>query len=246
MTLTQSIEATMLGVYERFHMTPDIAEDLETIERIGRAGPRMETPAESMSWRPYGAENRPWGDEDFEDLASGISWLLKEDPPLTHKTLRRLHAVVAPKISHEYRTADVWVVSVETDEIYYECPPAHTVEPILDATLYLMPRCPVPIGNALLHLNVIASHPFDDGCSRVRMALSTARTIATTHPSVGHHVVETIRTKWDLFFYRYLYAWMSATGPSWTPKMDVTGFIRFWVAAEARMLTVASTVASRS
>lgn len=78
------------------------------------------------------------------------------------------------------------------------------------------------------------------------MAISTARTIAATHPSIGRHVVETIRTKWDLFFYRYLHAWMSATGLSWTPRSDVTGFVRWWVAAEARMLTVAASVASRT
>jgi hypothetical protein len=127
--------------------------------------------------------------------------------------------------------------------VLYVCPLRREVPALMRQMFDVVTPLPIPIGNAVLHLNITAIHPFYDGNSHVRAALTLARLLSVTHPDVGPHVLPTLQRYWDGFFNGYEQVWLGAAGNTLEPQRDVTSWVDWYIAAEARLIEVAAVAA---
>lgn len=195
---------------------------------------------------------------------------------LDHRAVYRLHELTAPdKAPHQYDKKEEQTVYVDVlntikvtewsgrlvggptqmkakdvdrvkDRIIYICPERRHVPALMKCMFDLVRPLAIPIANALLHLNMTAIHPFYDGNSHLRTALTLGQAMYATHPSVVPHILPVLKKHWDGFFSGYEQAWRNAVGPAYEPERDVTSWVEWYVTAEARLMALAAVAAQSS
>jgi hypothetical protein len=266
-------------ILDTFTPTASLTNNLEALKAISGGGP--ETAVEYrhvLDWlTPF--ERRvghsfSWSESEIERFVSGVEWL-EQRPPLTdhpspHKLICEFHKQTAPhERPHRYRRDGGPHNRMMIDGggvNLFVCPHDWAVPDLMKRLLEVVRATENPhVGNALLHINLAAIHPFKGGNSRLRLLLVLGRNRAAAHPAIRPHIVEAA-----LHSFAEIYGARSQSGHSsprgyegqllaalgarwgsgklarWDPGQDITSWVEWFVGSELRLHVAAGLRAGSS
>jgi hypothetical protein len=204
----------------------------------------------ASAWDSVGASHCP---ASFTtDIDRGVAEWLEGPRSFADEHLHRIHRAAAPsEPPHTYRTGPTAMAleivggrRVFSDYIVYECPEAEDVEALMAHVYRTVEPLPIPVGNALLHVNIHAIHPYKGGNSRTITALTLGRSIADAHPNIAPYMLDAAFERWDGMFSGYEQQLLAALGSTWDPGRDLTNWVAWWVEAETKLHVVSALLAA--
>jgi hypothetical protein len=247
-------------ILDRYSDTPALSEALSALDDIKTRGPEAASDYEhALDWLTP-QEQRighalSWSESDIQRIVSSVEWLERQPEitrhPSPHEAICELHRQASPhERPHHYRREGGTHYRMTP---LFVCPHDWAVPGLMSTLLRV-------VGDALLHLNIAAIHPFREGNSRLRLVWGLTRSRAVAHHKVCPFIIKAALGEFAAIYgpltksglsssrgYRgQLQATLGVPDPlRWDPVRSTTGWVEWFAGSELRLHVAAGLMALR-